>query len=447
MPSQKNLKVGIVIPVFNRPRELSQCFESVLDADYPKDTLFIIINDASGDPEAKKLFEEFNVEGYPVIKYTNETNKGICANLIKGIDKAFSMGCDIVINLDSDAIVKSDWVTKLSELHWSIPDHILTGFHSINRNKNGTERHPIIKSFQNYHLKKSVGGINMLTTKPLYEKYMRPALKKGVEKGGNWDHMTSIACMEDNKPIACLFPSVVQHIAKKSSMGHAEEPDIACDFCNLVLPNVTLIGVDCKDISRLLTAAEISTRDIMFGAVKMLSSGHSKHPFVVKCKPILSKEAYSKFIMKDLINYLDTDFALIIQHDGYVLNYKAWDPDFLNYDYIGATWNYKDGMNNGNGGFSLRSRKLLSILQSDIAIRQTHPEDHHICRTYRRYLEDKYSIKFAPDEVANRFSIEAFGTTFPGANKYSGQFGFHGYGVDFSDSGLKTIPYLKTARR
>lgn len=433
---------GIVIPLYNRPQELAQCLESVRAADYPEDTLFILINDASGNPEAIELYNRFEMSGYPVIKYSNSSNQGICRNLIKGIDRALSMGCDVVINLDSDAIVKPDWVLKLLELHKQIPDNILTGFHSINKNRNGTERHPIIKSFKNYHLKKSVGGINMLATRPLYNKYMLPALKKGAESGGNWDHMTSIACMEDDNPIACLFPSVVQHIAQKSSMGHAEEPDIACDFCNLSLPNITLIGVDCRDINRLLRAAEISTRDIMFGSVKMLSSNISKHPYAIKCKPILSKEAYSRFIMKDLVNYVDTDFALIIQHDGYVLNYKSWDPKFLEYDYIGATWNYKDGMNNGNGGFSLRSKRLLNILKTDPEIRETHPEDHHISRTYRRHLEQAHLIKFAPEEIANRFSIEAFGCTFQGANKYSGQFGFHGYNVDFTGSGLKNIPLL-----
>ena len=55
---------------------------------------------------------------------------------------------------------------------------------------------------------------------------------------------------------------------------------------------------------------------------------------------------------------------LIIQHDGFILNHKAWDNEFLNYDYIGAPvyWMGNKLIEVGNGGFSLRSKKLLKII-------------------------------------------------------------------------------------
>lgn len=133
-------------------------------------------------------------------------------------------------------------------------------------------------------------------------------------------------------------------------------------------------------------------------------------------------------MVKDLYKYVDTDYVLIIQSDGYVKNPTAWMDEWLSYDYIGATWWYNDKFNVGNGGFSLRSRKLLQILATDRNIVRTHPEDHHICRTYGRYLTKKCGIRFAPDEVAKKFSIEGYKQK---DKTYSGQFGFHGGAVVF----------------
>jgi hypothetical protein len=97
----------------------------------------------------------------------------------------------------------------------------------------------------------------------------------------------------------------------------------------------------------------------------------------------------------------------------------------LNYDYIGARWG--DGMV-GNGGFCLRSRKLYNAMidlgmknlttdysehmndMSCYVIDNTGtkwiPEDNIICKIHRSVLEKKYNIKFAPPELADRFSIE-----------------------------------------
>jgi len=72
----------------------------------------------------------------------------------------------------------------------------------------------------------------------------------------------------------------------------------------------------------------------------------------------------------------------------------------------------------GNGGFSLRSRRLHQILGKP-EFAPLHPEDTVICRTWRRTLEDEHGIVFAPPDVANRFSAERMGDI--------GQsFGFHG---------------------
>jgi hypothetical protein len=72
----------------------------------------------------------------------------------------------------------------------------------------------------------------------------------------------------------------------------------------------------------------------------------------------------------------------------------------------------------GNGGFSLRSRKLLQALM-DPAMVVRHPEDTCICHDNRQRLEDAHGIRFAPLSLATRFAYER---VLPGGPT----FGFHG---------------------
>jgi ADP-heptose:LPS heptosyltransferase len=101
-----------------------------------------------------------------------------------------------------------------------------------------------------------------------------------------------------------------------------------------------------------------------------------------------------------------TSHILLIQYDGYVIDAGVWTNEFLEYDYIGAPWRYTDGRNVGNGGFSLRSMRLHKALASDPAINIGSPEDEIICRLFRHYLEENHAIKFAPEDLAHRFSYE-----------------------------------------
>lgn len=100
---------------------------------------------------------------------------------------------------------------------------------------------------------------------------------------------------------------------------------------------------------------------------------------------------------------------LVFQWDGYVANLNNWTDEFLEYDYIGAPWYWEKQYPVGNGGFSLRSHKLLEALvelNNIIPFNFNNPEDVTICRDYRDLLETKYEIKFAPLDVAKRFSFE-----------------------------------------
>jgi len=398
-------KVALVIPVYNRPEYVKQCFES-LTALTVKPDMVVIVDDGSTEimPEHpwRSLVKE---QGY--IWRMLGTNHGVKHALMIGIEDAITAGADLIITLDSDTLVKPDFIERLVRLH-DRQKMIVSGFNN--------PKEKIIKLLDSCAVKAHANGINMCFNREQYEKHIKPALQA---KSGNWDYMAS----ESAGSVAITIPSCVQHIGLKSSMGHIGA-DVAHDFKRLSLPNVTLFGIDGHDVAGINRAAEISQRDIQFGAVNIITKDLFR-----KGTNEQRREDYSRFMLKELYKHFSTSHVLTIHADGYVLNCEAWNPEWLQYDYIGATWWYKDGRNVGNGGFSLRSKKLCDLL-AEHHLDYLHPEDYHICRTYRPALE-QLGIKFAPAEVADRFSIEAYGVPSPD-NRYSGSFGFHGPHVDMS---------------
>lgn len=187
------------------------------------------------------------------------------------------------------------------------------------------------------------------------------------------------------------------------------------------LQSVTLLVVDCQNYKGAVDAIKKSMEHCEFASVKLLTDINIKVDGVdvVKIDPIKSKEEYSDFIIKKLNYFFQTEYVLVCQHDGYVLDGDCWDDEFLKYDYIGAPWLYIDGKNVGNGGFSLRSKKLQHALATDDFISATDPEDQAIGRLYRDYLIKKYDVSFAPEDLADKFSYELRQPAHP-------TFGFHG---------------------
>ena len=156
---------------------------------------------------------------------------------------------------------------------------------------------------------------------------------------------------------------------------------------------------------------------------------------------------------------VSTDFNLIVQADGFAVNPQAWDPLFWDYDYIGAPfcglWGggpYWRSPIVGNGGFSLRSRKLYGALR-DLRLRwriedwlphderldnfgyyirnakgeKCLQEDVVISLWARKILETRYGIKFCPPELAGKFSLFE---VHPLTQFWLGRsFGFHGNAV------------------
>lgn len=192
---------------------------------------------------------------------------------------------------------------------------------------------------------------------------------------------------------------------------------------HLSLPGVTLCAATSVNIAATLAALEECLAKADFGdAILFTDQAVDQLPPGLRLVPIdnLCEAAdYSKFMLGALVHYIRTDHALVVQWDGFIIEPEAWDAAFLGLDYIGAVWpQFSDSANVGNGGFSLRSKRLLDACL-DPRFLAGHPEDVAICRVNRRLLEEQYDIRFAGAATARKFSFERERSEGP-------TFGFHG---------------------
>ena len=134
-----------------------------------------------------------------------------------------------------------------------------------------------------------------------------------------------------------------------------------------------------------------------------------------------------------MAEHVTTDHILFVQWDAMAYNKDMWTNDFLQYDYIGAPWPWAhNGVNIGNGGFSLRSRRLLDALQDPHIQSQGRHEDLVIGEYFRPYLESK-GMRYPTVDVAAQFSYEL--------GDYQNSFGFHGPWNVIKLADLDTVDY------
>lgn len=210
----------------------------------------------------------------------------------------------------------------------------------------------------------------------------------------------------------------------------------------LSLPDVTLIAVTSVNIDDTQFALQHSMQGIEFGAVKLLCPQFPREPdprILFQRIPAIDLQGYNWIMLRLLHRQFQTSHCLIIQADGFVLDPSRWEPGFLDYDYIGAPWQPQievyqnppwtlDLAKNrvGNGGFTLRSKRLLEAL-AEVPVEEIRfpvmSEDIVICH----YLYDRMvaaGMRYAPLDMAARFAVEAEGSV-PGQSIES-VFGFHG---------------------
>ena len=210
------------------------------------------------------------------------------------------------------------------------------------------------------------------------------------------------------------------------------------------LSQITLVCIEGTEkennIRDAVNALKISSSVLSFKEIIILSpTPPVELPENIKYYKInkLTWVEYNQFVVSELHKYINTEYCLLIQSDGFILNPHLWDDRFLEYDYIGHAFNFikypfqikgvdeqvvakkgVQGLNRvGNGGFSFRSKKLLNAT-AEIPHKCEKGEDAFICNDHYDFLVEK-GIKFSPVEIADLFAKDY-------AEYNNDTFGFHG---------------------
>jgi hypothetical protein len=226
----------------------------------------------------------------------------------------------------------------------------------------------------------------------------------------------------------------------------------------LNLRNVTLLGICGNKINETHSAINHCNSIADFAKTVIITDQDNFSPidninYIFHDRKIDLIE-YSKICINNLSDIIDSDFVLLVQWDGFIIDTNYWTDQFFEYDYIGAPWGFGSACKNrvGNGGFSLRSKKFLDtcktieyhpydcdwFLDVQKISRPIAPEDWFMCYNKYEYLLSK-NIKFPSIDLAYKFSIEH-----PSAMKSFDRddldtyksFGFHG---NFNKAGMNLL--------
>ena len=218
-------KYGIVLCCYNRYDYLKQTLDSLSQSKL-NDCILCIIDDFSKDKNVIDLINNFNLNNIKIHKIRNEKNLGISLSLLKGLNYIYPK-CKYMVNIDSDVIMKKNWLQILNKTHDDFINNlksnnvIVTGFNCVK-----SCSHKIIKEYETFYIKKSLGGINLFFDRNLFYIFEDILLNKG----NGWDWELVKFCNKNNIKMISTKPSVIQHIGIDGMNSKNKRYDYAEDF-------------------------------------------------------------------------------------------------------------------------------------------------------------------------------------------------------------------------
>ena len=234
----------------------------------------------------------------------------------------------------------------------------------------------------------------------------------------------------------------------------------------LKLPEVTLVAMTSVNIDETIRAMLYSMRNaggIAFGDAVLIT--HEKPERLPSCiryahiDELKNIDDFNYHMVYDLGDYIETDYAMVVHADGFIVHPEKWRGDFLDYDFIGSPWplpdegdttSYRDI--NGNlhrvgNRVSIRSKRLMDFPKKNNVPwvgeyafgKMWYNEDGFICTKIRHLLEAD-GMRIAPLELAVYFGHETIIPEIKGITPFCFH-KWHGTNADYPDFGQKAWWY------
>jgi len=119
VPSDKKLKLSLVIPVYNEENHLKACLDSIAAQTVLPDEVIVVDNNSSD--KSMKI-----VKAYPFVKVVREKKQGIVHARNTGFNAA---ALDLIGRIDADTILPANWVHYVKDFFADKEhaNHALTG--------------------------------------------------------------------------------------------------------------------------------------------------------------------------------------------------------------------------------------------------------------------------------------------------------------------------------
>ena len=189
------------------------------------------------------------------------------------------------------------------------------------------------------------------------------------------------------------------------------------------LENVTLLAYTSHEIPQTIASLQKCQEGLGFAETKLLChekpDGLPENILYEFAPEINNIDDFNQYVFLELGKHVNTSHVLYVQAHAWILHPELWDDEWLQYDYIGSPWKHmdeayiawgsKEHVRVGNGGVSLRSKKLLEIPKKHglplLQEQNWYNEDGNLTCYYRELML-ALGIKYASVEVAARFAYE-----------------------------------------
>lgn len=119
--ADKDIRISVVIPAYNRKEELKNCLESLFRQKHSKDKFEIIVVDDGSTDGTEEYIAQIKGNSKPNVVYLKQKNQGAAVARNTGVKN--SRG-DYVAFIDSDCVASEDWLTSCISLLSTSDQHI-----------------------------------------------------------------------------------------------------------------------------------------------------------------------------------------------------------------------------------------------------------------------------------------------------------------------------------
>ena len=98
--------VSLIIPMRNEEEHIARCLWSVLNQDYPKDSMEVLVVDGMSEDSSREIVRDF-VRRYPYMKLLDNPKRATASGLNMGIVKSRGQ---IIIRVDAHCFIDPDYI-------------------------------------------------------------------------------------------------------------------------------------------------------------------------------------------------------------------------------------------------------------------------------------------------------------------------------------------------